>query len=401
MTTEIVLPKMGLTMEEAEVLAWEKKVGDFVEKNEVILTIQTDKAALEVEAPADGILQDILVKEGEVVTVGTVLGYISNTEKQDEPVNTLQENDSPVDEPKRIRMSPAARKLARENGIEIEEIRGSGPRGRILLRDVQEAIAQKSLKESKTVTKTVKNTVSETLTTPRGKGKHVPLTRMRKVIAERMTQSFMTVPQFQLKKQVDVTNILRIRNLLVSSFEESIGIRLSMNDFLIQAVALTLKKHPRVNASYIDSDTKPYIYEHDDVNIGLAVAVDDGLVVPVIHHADQMSLAEIAKRRIELIEKAKKGILKPEEMSNGTFTISNLASFEIDEFVAIVNPPETGILAVGQVREQPVVVDNRVEIKPILIVNASFDHRTIDGADGAKFMIDLVQHLQSDRWKIF
>lgn len=400
MPTEIVLPKMGLTMEEAEVLAWEKKVGDFVEKNEVILTIQTDKAALEVEAPVDGILQDILVKEGETVTVGTVLGYISDTKEQDEPVN-LQENDSPVEEPNRIRISPAARKLARENGIEIEGLRGSGPKGRILLKDVQEAIAERSLKEPKMATETLKTTVSETLTTTRGKGKHVPLTRMRKIIAERMTQSFMTVPQFQLKKQVDVTAILQVRNILVSSFEESIGIRLSINDFLIQAVALTLKKHPRVNASYIDSDTKPYIYEHDDVNVGLAVAVDDGLVVPVIHNADQMSLAEIAKKRVELIEKAKKGILKPEEMSNGTFTISNLASFEIDEFVAIVNPPETGILAVGQVREQPVVVDKNVEFKPILTLNAAFDHRTIDGADGAKFMRDLVQHLQSDRWKIF
>ncbi|GIM44954.1 dihydrolipoyllysine-residue acetyltransferase component of acetoin cleaving system [Collibacillus ludicampi] len=401
MTTEIVLPKMGLTMEEAEMLAWEKKVGDYVEKHEVILTIQTDKAALEVEAPVDGILQDILVKEGEVVPVGTVLGYISDTKEQDEPVNMFQNIDFPVEEPYRIRISPAARKLARENGIEIEGLRGSGPRGRILLMDVQEAIAEKSLKERKIEIDTIKTKLPVKTTKARGKGKHVPLTRMRKIIAERMTQSFMMVPQFQLKKQVDVTAILQVRNLLVSSFEESIGVRLSINDFLIQAVALTLKKHPSVNASYIDSDTQPYIYEHDDINVGLAVAVDDGLVVPVIHNADQMSLAEIAKKRVELIEKAKKGILKPEEMSHGTFTISNLASFEIDEFVAIVNPPEAGILAVGQVREQPVVVDNRVEIKPVLILNASFDHRIIDGADGSKFISDLVQHLQSDRWKIF
>jgi pyruvate dehydrogenase E2 component (dihydrolipoamide acetyltransferase) len=401
MPKAIVLPKMGLTMEEAEVLAWEKKVGDHVNQYEVILTVQTDKAALEVEAPVDGILQDILVKEGETVTVGTVLGYISKTKETNVPANVIPDNAPLVNEPYRIRISPAARKLARENGIEVEGLRGSGPRGRILLKDVQEAIAVTSSKEPKIVIETPTSAVSETLTAARGKGRHVPLTRMRKTIAERMTHSFMMVPQFQLKKQVDVTAILQIRNLLVSSFEESIGVRLSINDFLIQAVAMTLRKHPRVNASYIDSDTTPYICEHDDVNVGVAVAVNDGLVVPVIHNADQMSLAEIAKRRIELMEKAKKGILKPEEMSNGTFTISNLAAFEIDEFVAIVNPPETGILAVGQVSEKPVVVDKRVEIKPILILSASFDHRTIDGADGSKFISDLVQNLQSDRWKIF
>lgn len=163
-----------------------------------------------------------------------------------------------------------------------------------------------------------------------------------------------------------------------------------------------MKKFPRVNASFIDSEGDPYILEHEDINIGLAVAMDDGLVVPVIHQADQLSLIEIAEKRTELVEKARKGLLKPEEMRGGTFTISNLGSVGVDEFVAIVNPPETGILAVGNIIEQPVLT-NRHEtlIKPMITLNASFDHRTIDGAYGGRFLAQLCDQLQSDQWNIF
>lgn len=264
----------------------------------------------------------------------------------------------------------------------------------MILKDVAEAAAN-------VVNQSVK-IENKVIASIHAKGKRVNLTSMRKTIAQRMTASFMNVPQFQIKKRVDVSSIVQLRQAVVSSIEHSAGVRLSFNDFLIQAVALTLKKFPRVNASFIDSEGDPYILEHEDINIGLAVAIDDGLVVPVIHQADQLSLIEIAEKRTELVEKARKGLLKPEEMRGGTFTISNLGSVGVDEFVAIVNPPETGILAVGNIIEQPVLT-NRHEtlIKPMITLNASYDHRTIDGAYGGRFLAQLCDQLQSGQWNIF
>jgi pyruvate dehydrogenase E2 component (dihydrolipoamide acetyltransferase) len=389
---EIVLPKLDSSMEEAHIVSWEVKIGDVIKKGDPILIIETEKSSLEVESEVEGILEEIVVNEGETVPVGTVLAYVSDgkkdTEQKGDSENKLHTNIE------RVRVSPAARRLAKQNGVDLTKIKGSGPMGRVILRDVIDAV-------SDDIKQNVKEENKVEIPKNNNRGRRINLTSMRKTIAQRMTTSFMKVPQFQIKKRVDVSSIIQLRQALVSSIENSAGVRLSFNDFLIQAVALTLKKFPRVNASFIDSETDPYILEHEDINIGLAVALDDGLVVPVIHHADELSLIEIARKRTELVEKARKGQLKTEDMRGGTFTISNLGPMGVDEFVAIVNPPETGILAVGRIIHQPVLTNNNeTEIKPILTLNASFDHRTIDGAYGGSFISHLSDQLQSGQWNI-
>jgi pyruvate dehydrogenase E2 component (dihydrolipoamide acetyltransferase) len=399
---EIVLPKLDSSMEEAHIVSWEVKIGDVIKKGDPILIIETEKSSLEVESEVEGILEEIVVNEGETVPVGTVLAYVSDSKKDTEQkgdseskshTHTVKKMDISLAKIERVRVSPAARRIAKQNGVELTQIKGSGPMGRVILRDVIDAVSDDIKQNVKAENKVE---ISKN-----NKGRRINLTSMRKTIAQRMTTSFMKVPQFQIKKRVDVSSIVQLRKALVSSIENSAGVRLSFNDFLIQAVALTLKKFPRVNASFIDSETDPYILEHEDINVGLAVALDDGLVVPVIHHADKLSLIEIAKKRIELVEKARKGQLKMEEMRGGTFTISNLGSMGVDEFVAIVNPPETGILAVGRIIHQPVLTNNNeTEIKPILTLNASFDHRAIDGAYGGSFISHLSDQLQSGRWNI-
>jgi len=417
MTVDILLPKMGLTMEEGEITSWIKKVGDPIEKGEVLLTVQTDKAELEVEAPADGFLQKIVVAEGEVAEVGTLLGYIADVYTEGEEaedaaeipqiearieavqeVGRQEEKREPLlPQGNRLRISPAARKLAIKNGVDAEQIKGSGPRGRIVISDVV-AAAQAQEKDKREMT-----SASAAQTNSSKSGTKIPLTRMRKQIANRMVQSFMHVPQFQLKKEVNVSAIQQLRQTLLSipSFASSAQVRPSINDFLIQATAQALKKCPRVNASFIEEAGAAHIMEWDQVNIGIAVAIDGGLVVPVIHNADQLSLIEICRKRMELTEKARNGSLSLDEQTGGTFTISNLATMGIDEFVAIVNPPETGIFAVGRVIDKPVWTGSEVQVNPMMSITASFDHRTIDGMEGAKFLQEFTSVLQADNWKLF
>src|SRR5690625_119333 len=407
MPTEIVLPKLGLTMEEAKVITWLKDIGDYVEENEVVLEVETDKANLEVEAKASGYLNVMKVGEGDIVKVGEVLGLLSANKddvieqveetltdekriaKKPEPKLQKQGTGNPFLKGERIRVSPAARKLARQEGIELENVIGTGPRGRIVLADVKDAIAQDKLVTKKPV-------VAVNI---EGNDKVVQLTTMRKVIAEKMTDSFQNVPQFNLIREVDCTNVNDTRNIL-NEFNQS-DIKLSLNDFIVQAVSIALQRHRSINAYFVTDEKGDYIVEKESINIGLAVAVESGLVVPVIHGVEKMGLGEIARKRAELVEKAQKGMLTPDEMSGGTFTISNLGGFNIEQFTAIVNPPESGILAVGRAKNTPVVNEEmEVVIKPILKLSASFDHRTIDGAQGAQFLQTIVNQLESTKWSL-
>lgn len=417
MSTEILLPKLGLTMDEAKVVTWLKNIGDYVERNEVILEVETDKANLEVESPEEGYLVKQLANPGDTVAVGAVVGILAETkdaeievtsinetvekktEETPEEKQTFNENtNQPIKHDEyfikgnRIRVSPAARKLAREEGIDLTNIVGSGPRGRIILKDVKKAVEERQTKHDmeKVVDLSVKKEKDD---------KIIRLSSMRKTIANRMTISFQTIPQFNLKREVDCSAIEQTRKTL-NELNDS-PVKLSLNDFIIQAVARALKKHPSVNASFVDNGSEPFIIEKARVNIGIAVALEDGLVVPVIHDADQLSITEIANKRVELIEKAKEGKLSPDDMSNGTFTISNLGGFNIDEFTAIVNPPETGILAVGKSKWTPVVNEEKeIDILPMMRISGSFDHRTIDGAEAARFMNTIVEQLQSTRWNL-
>ncbi|MCD9023843.1 dihydrolipoamide acetyltransferase family protein [Cohnella silvisoli] len=378
MSIEIRLPKMGLTMEEARIVTWEKQVGEYVELKEVVATIETDKATLEIESAEQGFLIEQRVKAGDAIAVGGIIGILSANQVSGDAIRS-----------ERIRVSPAARRLAGVKGIVLSEVDGTGPDGRIVLRDIIGAPV--------TIESSGSSTEREA---PRDTAFKKPLSAMRKIISERLTYSFREIPQFQVKSSVNLFHVLKIREILVNSVEETAGVRLSVLDFIIQAVGLALRQVPQVNVSFCTDPSGSYILEHQEVNIGLAVSVQEGLVVPVIRDADQLSLVEIAKQRHALVSQAKAGTLSVGEMTGGTFTISSLASFDIAEFTALINPPEAGILAVGMARKVPVVVGDAIEVATMMDLNASFDHRPLDGADGAKFMQLLSQQLQSDRWKL-
>ncbi|MBP1993855.1 dihydrolipoamide acetyltransferase family protein [Paenibacillus eucommiae] len=424
MKTEIKLPKLGLTMEEATIATWEKQIGDNVQAGEVIMTVETDKATMEVEAAANGYLTEQSVKPGDVIAVGGILGYLSDAAHQEtaqESVQELVKETIQETGQERIRISPAARKLARSKGLDLHHISGTGPQGRILLRDIMaspDQAEQTAVQPSKPASESIKTgaIIQPTQTSQanqagqasqanqpsrqENQASQKPLSTMRKVISERLTYSFREIPQFQVKNSADMTNVLKIRETLVNSVEQTAGIRLSVLDFIIQAAAKALKQVPKVNVSFRTDAGDPYILEHTEINIGLAVSLPDGLVVPVIHNADKLSLLEIAKRRHELVSDARSGKLKAEDTKGGTFTISSLASFDVDEFVALINPPEAGILAIGRAKKIPVAVGDSIELVTMMKMNGSFDHRPLDGADGAQFMQFLAEQLESDRWRI-
>ncbi|WP_044747473.1 dihydrolipoamide acetyltransferase family protein [Bacillus alveayuensis] len=452
MSVAVVLPKLGLTMEEATLIKWHKEIGDKVELNEVLAEVETDKSTLEVEATSSGFLLDKLFQEGDTIPVSKVICHIGeekvtledsinrkakqlhadqlrNKEITTKRENQYSENTNNYNRYYGLRLSPAVRKKARMLGLtrdELKLIKGSGPRNRIVLKDLESFSSEQNqpLYENKQVSLNTQNHHHETTDTQKDKqgsleiqnhdhhlidnqkdkqvsigaqiNDVIPLNRIRSATARKLTASFRDVPQFIIKKKVDLSCISKIRNTL-----KSIGIKISLNDFFIQAAAKALEKNELVNAYFSESEDELKIIKNKEINIGLAVALENGLIVPVIKNANQLSLAEIVKKREELIQKAKSNRLSREDITGGTFTISNLGSFEVDEFTAIVNSPETAILAVGSTIKQPIVTqDDQIEIRPMLTMNASFDHRTLDGADAAKFMKDLVQIIESDDWRI-
>jgi pyruvate dehydrogenase E2 component (dihydrolipoamide acetyltransferase) len=432
MGVAMVLPKLGLTMEEATLIKWYKEIGEKVEYNEVVAEVETDKSTLEIEATSSGILLDKLFQEGDVIPVSKVICHIGEAEITTEDTyerkteqlsnNTLRKEELPTKEQIKyseivknynrydgLRLSPAVRKKARMLGLTFDElklVKGSGPRNRIVLQDLELLTSTKnhSLHEDKLVTIDPPKEEQVSIDTLKDKNvlvetetdDFIPLNRIRSATARKLTASFRDVPQFIIKKRVDLRNITKLRNTL-----KSIGIKISLNDFFIQAAAKALEKNELVNAYFSSSENELKIIKNKDINIGLAVALDNGLIVPVIKNANQLSLAEIVKKREELIKKAKSNRLSRDEITGGTFTISNMGSFEVDEFTAIINTPEAAILAVGSTIKQPIVTqDDQIEIRPMLTIIASFDHRTLDGANAAKFMKDLGQFIESTNWNI-
>lgn len=401
-TTEIILPKMSLNMEEGTIVSWLAEKGAPIKKGDILLEVQTDKAVSEVEANTDGYLGKIIVHDGETVPVGTVIGMI--VDQVDENIE-LTDQGSQLDTPKMqikkdlqstepiekkhskeetlIRISPAARKLATLNQIDLKSITASGPFGRIVLRDVY-----RKLEEEK----------EEELAQPTT-GKLTRVTGIRKVIATNLTNSAMMIPQFTISKNIQVEYIEEDRkkmNLLSSG-----NVKISMNDFLIKAIAQSIEKHPMFNNYYIVKEDGHYIQENTGINIGLAVATSQGLLVPVIKNVENKSLIDIAKERQELIKKAQNGQLSVEEMNGATFTISSLGTFNVDHFTAIINPPESGIIAVGKMDDYLYLDQGEVKVKKRMNVTASFDHRLIDGADGAMFMNTFETILEKNTWHLF
>jgi len=271
-----------------------------------------------------------------------------------------------------VRASPLAQRLAQELGVDLAQVQGTGPAGRILEEDVRGAAAAPAAPAAAPVARFAA-------------GEVVPLRGIRRVAAERMTQSFTTAPHFYLTVEVEATALVRMREGLLAKVEAASGARLTISDILIKVCAQALREFPAVNVAWSDEGGGG-LRQHPDVNVGVAVALDDGLVVPVIHQADRLTLAEIARRRTDLVERARAGRLALTDLEGGTFTLSNLGMFGVDQFQAIINPPQSAILAVGRIKDRPVALEGAVVVRPTMHLTLSADHRQLDGAQAARFV---------------
>jgi pyruvate dehydrogenase E2 component (dihydrolipoamide acetyltransferase) len=405
---EIIMPKMGDAMTEGKVVRWYKKAGDAVKKGEPVLEIETDKVNLDLEAEQDGTIASVDAQEGQVVPVGGRLAAIAApgekvpepqrrvTDKKDSVKHTTGEYAEAIEmkgpridrsTPLRVvdggkrRSSPLARKMAREMGVSLDAVQGSGPQGRIVARDIQGA--QSVATGASPVAQRPR---AATAPAPQLQTQQIPLSAMRRTIAKRLAESTGPIPHFYLTADYDVTNLMSLRQQL----NEIENVKISVNDFVIRAAALALRQHPNVNASWGDDA----ITQHGEIHIGVAVSTPEGLITPVVRNADQKSLADIAAEVRALAEKAKNRKLRPEEYQGSTFTISNLGAWGIEEFTAIINPPNVAILAIGAAIARPVVVDKEIVVRDRMKITMSCDHRVVDGAAGAEYLKTLRQFLE-------
>jgi len=382
MATEVIMPKLGETMEEGTVVLWLKKEGESIKKGEGLLEIMTEKATYEIEAPQDGVLFKVLVGENEVRPVGHILGVVGKRgedisdllaqagrmeEKKEIEKETPKKKEMPAEEreapePGRIKISPAAKRLAEERGVDLSQIKGSGPEGRIVRDDVLKAAKEK--KE------------------PPQKGKFLTLTGIKKLTAERMSESFKTAPHFSVSMDVEMRSVLDLIKKMAPQVERKFSAPLSLTAVLIRGASRVLKDHPLMNSKFVEGKIELL----EDINIGVAVATEEGLVVPVIHKADGMSLGEISSTLKELTDKARKGRLSLEDVSGGTFTVSNLGMFGVDSFIPIINLPQAAILAVGAVKDRPLVRGGKVAVAPGVRLTLVADHRVLDGVLVARFL---------------
>ena len=434
MATEIIMPVLGMTMESGIIVEWMKEEGDSVAEGEVLFNVETDKSVMEVEAKASGTLLKILHGPGDEVPIQQVIGYIGEAgEAIAEAVDagdpgdgdaataatttgtTAATTDGAADGTTggvdgaaagaatpgpsgRVKISPKARRHARDLGIAIEHIAGTGPGGRIVFSDVEAFAARTAAAaQAPAPAPATPAAASAPAAAPAAAGpgskrvqRRAPLSGLRKVAATRLAESATTVPHFYLTMDVDMSRLTGLREQLIAFGEKRGLARVSVNDLIIKAAGIALRSFPAVNASLEGGE----VVEYADVNVGFAVALDDGLVVPVVAAADQKSVFDIAAATRYLGEKARGKGLGPEDYGYGTFTISNLGMFGVDQFTAIINPPEAAILAVGRVKDTPVVVDGKVEIKAMMSITLSSDHRLIDGAVAGRFLSHLREILE-------
>jgi pyruvate dehydrogenase E2 component (dihydrolipoamide acetyltransferase) len=390
MAFSVVMPALEMAQETGKLIAWRKKEGDRVSKGEPLLEIETDKAVVEIEAPADGILAGIKASEGADIPVGQTIAWIVAPGEQP-PADTAsvvpaaRATSQPKSEPSHsgptqsasssaisAKISPKARRLAKELGVDIAAIHGSGSGGEILASDVQTAASAPSSSGSKD---------SGTVEVP---------TSLGRIMAERTTQSWTTVPHFFVTRDVDATALNQYREQIVGEIESTKKIRVTHTDLLVAVVSRVLLKHPRLNASW-----KPEgIRLHKDVNMGVAIAVNDGVVAAVIHNAHTASLPDIAIQRRDVAERARAGKLRPADIADATFTISNLGMYGVDQFSAIITPPQAAILAVGEIADKVVALEGKPAVRPMMTLTISCDHRVADGARAAMFLSDLAQALR-------
>ncbi len=415
---KIIMPKLGLTMEEGTILRWHKTEGEPIEKGDLLFEVETDKAVNEVEATHSGSLGKILVNDGSTASVLQVIGYL--LEKGENYPETWPESEMPFTKEERTeipqapksqpRATPLALRLANETGIDLTQISGSGENGIINKEDILRFAEKTPDKKVHHRDKVIASPRAKRLakekgisledipgTGPGGRIMEDDITlslenqslitpsRIQTIIAERLSLSFSTIPHFYLRIETDASELLTWRTNLLPVIENSTGVRLTFTDILLLLIAKTLDKHPFLNASW----EKGKIRAFEEINIGIAAAIEDGLVVPVIKSVNKKGLAEIASERTELVEKAQTGKLNVSDLEGGTFTFTNLGMFGIDDFDAIINPPQSAILTAGQIMERPFAENGKVIAKPTLRLSLAIDHRVLDGAVAARFLIDL------------
>jgi len=381
--TTVTMPKMGMTMQEGTITRWLKRQGDTVRQGEPLFEVQTDKVNMEVESPGSGVLLQVLAGAGETVPVNQPVAVIGEPGEVPGQAPGVEVPPAESGAPGRTRATPIARRLARESGLPLSAVTGSGPGGRVTRRDVEAAISA--------ATDVRPAHPPERSGAPASLPKSTPLAGIRKVVAERMAYSARTAPHVTLTTEAVVTGLVSLREQLLPEMERRHGLRPSFTDFLVLLVSRVLRENPAVNATLADG----VITILDQVNVGVAVAVENGLVVPVVKEADRLSLAGISRTVRDLAAAARSGALKPDDYSGGTFTVSNLGTYGIDAFTPIINPPESAILGVGRIVEKPVAESGQVVIRPTMWLSLSFDHRVLDGAPAARFLSRIRELVES------
>ncbi|MDR6999151.1 dihydrolipoamide acetyltransferase family protein [Neobacillus niacini] len=407
MAVEVVMPKLGMAMKEGTVSLWNKAVGDSVGKGEPIASVNSEKIEIDVESPAEGTVLKIEVPEGEGVPPGTVICYIGNpgeevgTQLTSEPAqNAKAETQASKNEKTpsvkavkksedRMKISPVARKMAEAGNLDIEKIQGTGPGGRITKEDVQEALkTQRGLQADQPKEARV---VPQRKPVEKSQTQQVPLSGIRKVIAVRMHDSLQKSAQLTINIKVDVTDLIALQKQTAETVQKKYGHKLTVTDFIARSVVLSLKNHQDMNSALIEDK----IHLFKQVHLGMAVALEKGLVVPVIRNVDESSLIDLSRNIKELAQKARQGQLSNEDMKGSTFTISNLGAYGVEHFTPVLNPPETGILGVGAVNDTPVYLGEKLERRSILPLSLTFDHRVLDGAPAAAFLQTVKQYLEA------
>jgi len=401
MPIKITIPKLGLTMAEARILEWRKTEGERVEKGEILLVIETEKVTFEVEAQEGGVLGKILAREGDVLPVGALLGYLTGegeavTDMPRQAPAEGQGSEAPAVTPpgaepsasarvegdRPLRISPAARKMAREHGVDPSTIKGTGPGGRVVTEDVLRAVEDPRTSVEQVAAEPPAG-ADETL---------VPLSQLRTTVSRRMTESFQA-PHFYMTVEADAQALADVREEQVALAERQGTARPTMTDVLVKLVAKVLEDRPALNCAYAGG----WVRRFHRIHIGVATAVEGGLIVPVIRDANRKTLGEIATLRSDLIQRTRDRKVAADEISGSTFTITNVGMWGVDFSSAIINPPEAAILAVGAIKDQATVRAGKVESRPMMKLTVSIDHRVLDGSDGAAFLHDLKQYIEDPK----
>ncbi len=401
------MPALEMAQETGKVISWRKREGEQVAKGEPLLEVETDKAVVEVESPGDGILSSVSAREGAVIPVGQTIAWLlapgeapplataptQTGRRQDSAAGGSSAASAGASTPTptvvtELRISPKARRLAREHGVDVTRLRGSGPGGEILAEDIMNAA-----KGAGAATATAPAAVLATEKPQAAAGQVEQLGTLGKLMAVRTAQSWTTVPHFFVTRDVEAGGLLEAQERLSVEVERAQGLKATLTDLLVALVARVLAKHPRMNASWMAEG----IRHNPEINVAIAVAVEEGVVAPVLHKANLSKIADIAVRRRELAERAKGGRLQPADINGGTFTISNLGMYNVDAFTAIIVPPQAGILAVGRAADRVIAVDGRPAVRPMMTLTLSTDHRVADGARAARFMNDLVDAIREPK----